>query len=82
MIELAARATVTDATGTGVTVMEEVPLLPSLVAVIVAVRGATAVTSPAPDTVATAELFELQAIVRPVRIPPPASYVVPVAWVV
>lgn len=43
------------------------PAIPSLVAVIVALPGATAVTTPALDTVAAAGLFELQATVRPER---------------
>src|SRR5439155_21442572 len=46
--------TVTDATGTGVTVIAAVPLLPSLVAVIAAEPVATAVTAPLALTVATA----------------------------
>lgn len=61
-----AGATVTDATGTAVTVTVAVPLCPSLVAVIVAPPGATAVTVPLGATVATPVLLELQAIVRPV----------------
>src|SRR5439155_7616485 len=48
--------TSTDATGTGVTVIVEVPLLPSLAAVIVAVPGVTPDTSPLLLTVATAVL--------------------------
>jgi len=47
-----AGATVTDETGTTVTVMADVPVFVSLVAVIVAEPGATAVTSPALLTVA------------------------------
>src|SRR4029077_3874498 len=57
--------TVTEATGTGVTVSAEVPLLPSDVAVIVAVPTATAVTSPLPSTVATAVLSLDQVTTRP-----------------
>jgi hypothetical protein len=49
--------TSTDATGTAVTVTETVALFPSLVAVIVAVPGATALISPAPETVAAAALL-------------------------
>jgi hypothetical protein len=74
--------TATVATGTGVTVSVALPLFPSLVAVIVAVPGATELTTPALDTVATTVLSELQSIVRPVRTPPFASRVVAVAWVV
>src|SRR5262245_64395322 len=46
---------VTDATGTTVTVIALVPLLPSLVAVIVAEPTAIAVTTPLADTVAMPE---------------------------
>ncbi|HWG35123.1 MAG TPA: hypothetical protein VN650_13210 [Gemmatimonadaceae bacterium] len=57
--------------------------MPSLVAVIVAVPGATAVTIPvAGTTIATAEALELQATVRPVRMLPLASRAVAVAVVV
>jgi hypothetical protein len=45
-------------TGTSETVIVLVPLFVSLVAVIVAVPGATAVTNPVDDTVATAVLLE------------------------
>src|SRR5438477_103883 len=48
-----AGVTVTDATGTGVTVMAAVPFWPSLVAVIVAEPATLPVTSPVPVTVAT-----------------------------
>ena len=61
--------TVTDATGTGagaLTVMADVPLLPSLEAVIVALPAVTAVTNPVAETVATAVLLELQLMTRPV----------------
>src|SRR5690349_16052961 len=57
--------TVTDATGTVVTVIAAVPLLPSLVAVIVVAPGATPVTRPLPFTVATALLPLDQLMVRP-----------------
>src|SRR5206468_1280272 len=49
--------TVTDATGTVVTVIAAVPLFPSLVAVSVAAPTATPVACPAPFTVATAGLL-------------------------
>jgi hypothetical protein len=52
-------------TGTGVTVMSAVPLLPSLVAVIFAVPTVTAVTSPLADTVATLGLSLAYVIGRP-----------------
>jgi hypothetical protein len=59
--------TVTDATGTGVTVRVALPVSPSLVAVIVDVPGAAEVTSPvAGSTVATERASELQTMLRPV----------------
>src|SRR5438132_1395895 len=57
--------TVTDATGTRVTVIAAVPLCPSLAAVIVAEPSATPVTSPLPFTAATALLPLDQVPVRP-----------------
>jgi hypothetical protein len=60
--------TVTAATGTGagaLTVMTDVPLLPSLRAVIVALPAATAVTRPELDTVAKPVLLELHETTRP-----------------
>src|SRR5579885_19081 len=57
--------TVTLATGTVVTVTVAVPLLPSLVAVIVAEPAATPVTSPVPLTVATPGAPLAQETVRP-----------------
>jgi len=53
--------------GGAVTVTAAVPVLVSLVAVIVALPTATAVTSPDEETVLTALLLELQLTVRPVR---------------
>src|SRR5712691_12172415 len=53
----AAGLTVTDATGTFVTVTVAVPLFASLVAVMVAVPAAMPVTRPLPLTVATAALL-------------------------
>src|SRR5262245_40461870 len=70
--------TVTDATGM-YTVIADVPLLPSLLAVMVAVPSATAVTSPVDDTVATAWLLDPQPTVRPVRTPPAESSVIAVS---
>jgi hypothetical protein len=65
-----ASVTLTDATGTGETVTAEMPLWPSLVAVIVAEPGETAVTIPFCATVATAVLLDAHVIVRPVsRLP-------------
>src|SRR5216117_1823647 len=75
--EAGAGVTVTEATGAGagaVTVMAEVPLLPSLVAVIVAEPAVTPVTSPLPPTVATALLLLAQVTVRPLSGFPFASF--------
>src|SRR3954470_11785318 len=58
VIELFANVTVTDATGTLVTLSVECPDLPSLVAMMAAKPGPTAVTAPEVDTVATAVLFD------------------------
>jgi hypothetical protein len=69
---------VTVATGGGVTVTDDVPLFPSLVAVMVADPAATAVTKPLEDTVAMDALDVDQVILRPVRtLPPPSRRV---AW--
>ena len=57
--------TVMDATGTFETVTVAVPLFPSLVAVMVAVPTATAVTTPVFDTVATAWALDAQVTTRP-----------------
>ena len=81
MIELVAGETATLATGAGVTVIVEVPDFPSLVAVIVAVPGATPVTVP-PDTVAIALLFEVQVTTRLVTTAPFTSFTVAVSVVV
>src|SRR5213594_3371651 len=72
----------TDATGALVTVMADVPLCPSLVAVIVAAPAATPVTNPLAETVATAALLVAQVTVRPLRAVPFASFAVAVNWVV
>src|SRR5207245_1095551 len=69
-----AGVTATDATGTTLTVSAAVPLLPSLVAVMVAEPAATPVTSPLPFTVATPVLLLAQVTTRPVRTAPPASF--------
>src|SRR5881392_3343213 len=74
-----AGVTVTDATGTGVTVMAAVPLWPSLVAVIVAEPATFAVTSPVPVTVATGVLLLDHATGRPVSTVPFASFRVAVS---
>src|SRR5207248_9334118 len=74
--------TSTDATGTGVTVIAEVPLFPSLVAVIVAEPGVTPETRPLLLTVATAVLELDHVTVRPERGSPLASLGVPVSCTV
>jgi hypothetical protein len=74
--------TVTVATGTGTTVIEAVPVFPSLVAVIVTVPSATPVTTPPDDTVAMPVLPELHVTVRPVSTLPFASFVVAASGVV
>src|SRR5882762_805524 len=73
---------VTEATGTFVTVTADVPLFPSLVAVIVADPAATPVTSPLALTVATAALLVVQVTARPLRVVPLASFGVAVNAVV
>jgi hypothetical protein len=70
VIELDPRDTLTEATGATATVIDEVPALPSLVAVIVADPGATAATNPLPSTVAAAELLDDHVTVLPVRSSP------------
>jgi hypothetical protein len=53
--------------GMGMVVMAEVPLLPSLVAVMVVLPEAAALTRPVGDTVATAGLLVVHITLRPVR---------------
>lgn len=65
--------TATEATGGAVTVTPAVPVLPSLVAVIVAEPVATAVTRPLLDTLATDVLDDDQVIVRPPNAVPAES---------
>src|SRR5207247_9762829 len=62
--------------------MDEVPLLPSLVAVIVADPAATPVTSPLAETVATAGALLDQVTIRPVSTLPAESFVVAVSCTV
>src|ERR1035437_476688 len=71
--------TVTLATGGGDTVMVEVPVFVSLVAVIVAVPGATAVTSPLALTVALVASDVAHVTARPESVLPLASSVVAVS---
>ncbi|HSC33019.1 MAG TPA: hypothetical protein VLD17_14900 [Gemmatimonadaceae bacterium] len=71
--------TVTEETGTSVTEIVDVPLLPSLVAVMVAEPGATAVTRPDVETVAVAVALDDHVTVWPVSTLPPASRTVAVS---
>jgi hypothetical protein len=72
--------TVTVATGAGAgTVIEDVPVCVSLVAVIVAVPALTAVTRPVALTVDTNGASELHSTARPVRAVPLESLVVAVS---
>lgn len=61
--------------GGGFTVISAPPLCPSLVAVIVALPAATAVTTPLLDTVATLGALVFQLTERPYSMPPFASRV-------
>src|SRR5437660_12460848 len=74
--------TVTEATGASVTVTSDVPLCPSLVAVMVAVPAPTPVTSPLPFTRATAVLLLDQVTTRPLSGFPLASFGVAVSCTV
>jgi hypothetical protein len=65
--------TATVATGAGFTVIAELPLFPSLVAVMFAVPAATPLTSPVFDTVATAVLSLPHVTTRPFSTFPFAS---------
>ena len=65
-----------------VTVSAAEPVLPSLVATIVAEPAATAVTSPEAETLATAVFEEVHAMVCPLRTLPDASRSVAVACAV
>jgi hypothetical protein len=81
-IVAADRDTLTDATGVGVTVIEDVPVFPSLVAVITPVPDATAVTRPLDVTLANVGSLDDHVTTRPVRTLPLASLVVAVNWCV
>jgi hypothetical protein len=78
----AAGETLTDATGTGVTVTLAVPFFPSLVAVIVAEPTATPVTTPLGETVAMPVLELDHVTARPVSTLLFASYAVAVSCTV
>src|SRR5438309_4264246 len=71
-----AGVTVTEATGSWVTVMAAVPLWPSLSAVIVVEPAATPVTTPLALTTAAAPLLLAHVTVRPLSTFPAASFVV------
>lgn len=72
--------TLTESTGIGVTVIEDVPPLPSLVAVITATPLATAVTNPADETVARVGSLDDHVTTRPDNTLPLTSFVVAVNW--
>src|SRR5712691_409091 len=74
--------TVTEATGTGFTVTVARPVIPSLVALIVAVPAATPVTRPPVDTVATPRALDAHVTVRPLSGLPFASFGVAVSCTV
>jgi hypothetical protein len=80
VIDVEARETVTSATGTGTTVIDEVPVFPSLVAVIVALPNATAVTKPLVDTLAIDGASDDHVTVRPLRTLLLASLVSAAIW--
>jgi hypothetical protein len=66
VIDVGARATVTVATGASDTAIDDVPVFPSLVAVIVALPAPADATNPFASTVATARLLDVQVTRRPV----------------
>jgi len=74
--------TATAATGTTVTLIAALPLAPSLVAVIVVEPGATPLTNPLLETVATAGLSFSHLTARPVTKVPAASLSVTVSCIV
>jgi hypothetical protein len=74
--------TATVATGTRLTVTVAVPLFPSLVAVMVTLPTVSAVTSPLPLTVATAEALVAHVTGRPVSVLPAESRSVAVSCTV
>jgi hypothetical protein len=76
----AASETLTEATGVGVTVIDAVPLFPSLVAVTTADPTASAVTTPDGETLATPEAFVDQVTTRPESGFPFTSLVVANSW--
>lgn len=80
-----AGVTTTDATGAGAgafTVICALPVFPSLVAVIVAVPAAFAVTTPLVLTVAVCGALDAHTMLRPASVFPFASYVIAVSVIV
>ena len=80
-VVLLASVTVTVSTGFPVTVRAAVPAFPSLVAVMIADPGATAVTAPVEETVAVAVAEDDHVTARPVSTLPEASRSTAVAFV-
>jgi hypothetical protein len=74
--------TATEATGTELTVIEDGADFPSLAAVMIALPGTSAVTSPVLLTVATATLLLVNSTGRPVSTFPSASSVSAPSWTV
>ena len=74
--------TVTKATGTACTVMAAVPVLPPLVAEIVALPAVTPCTSPLALTLATPELLLVQVTVRPASGFPAESSTSALSWTI
>src|SRR5436190_816847 len=79
---LAVGEIVTEATGTGATVTAALPVLPSLIAVIVAAPATPPVTSPPLETVATPVLPLVHVTVRPAKVLPVESFGVAVSCTV
>jgi hypothetical protein len=80
VMDVEASETVTIATGTGTTVIDEVPVFPSLVALIVALPSPTAVTKPLADTVAIDGASDNHVTVRPLKTLLLSSLVSPASW--
>jgi hypothetical protein len=82
VIESLERTMDTDPTGAFVATTVFAPLLPSLVAVIVAVPAATPLTNPVESIDATVGLFDCQVTTRPVSTFPAESFVTAASFVV
>jgi hypothetical protein len=76
------RDALTDATGVGVIVIEDVPIFPSLVAVMTAVPAATADTKPVDDTLARVGSLDDHVTTRPLRELLLMSVTVAISWCV